>query len=188
MATTFEDVETRSLVTTGGDVLRQEGALGLSVVQMTAEAAQGVPVEDSPVDLIALSMVPLEGKLKAREKNRKLTGSSPIRIPLEKLNAYPPLQTVDNDLIIIDVPLIEEVPELLIASEDPDSKNGEGTVTIPVNHLEIVEAWLVEEASIGCKPPKRSISLSLITWKKVQPSGYRRKWTPVIEKRPRRLQ
>ena len=138
LATTFGDIETRSLVTTGGDVLRQEGALGLSVVRMTAESAQAVPIDDDPVDLIALSMVPLEGKLKKPRDSRKLTVQV-SGIPLEKLTAYPPLQIIKDDLIIIDVPLLEELPELSIETEDTESQWLEGTITLPVNHLEIVE-------------------------------------------------
>lgn len=138
LASSFGDVETRSLVTTRGDVLRQEGALGLSIVRMTSEKAQAVPVEDAPVDIISLSMVPLEGKLKKPRESRKLTVQA-SGISTKKLQSYPPLQMLDGDLISVDIPMIEELPDLPIAIDDPDSKWLEGTITLPVNHLEIVQ-------------------------------------------------
>ena len=57
------DVETRSLVTPAGETLRQEGALGLSLVRMPAEEATAIPAAEEPVDLIALSAATLAGRI-----------------------------------------------------------------------------------------------------------------------------
>ena len=53
--------------------LRQEGALGISMVRMSPEDAQQLDLEE-PVDLIGLSGVPVKGKLK--EPTRKTCSRS----------------------------------------------------------------------------------------------------------------
>jgi len=67
----FSGVETRSLVTPAGETLRQEGALGMRMVRMTAEEAQKV-TDDTPADLIAPSAVPFEGELSDPRNTRLL--------------------------------------------------------------------------------------------------------------------
>ena len=64
----FNDVQTRSLIGSNGDILRQEGALGISMVRMSPEDAQQLDLEE-PVDLIGLSGVPVKGKRRTQEKN-----------------------------------------------------------------------------------------------------------------------
>lgn len=134
----FNSIETRSLVTTNGDILRQEGSLGMSVVRMTPEMAQDVPVDDTPVDIISLSMVPLKGKIKRPREARKLKVKV-SGVPKEKLKSFAPLQKVIEDTIEVDIPLLEELPKLPITDATVDPKWLEGTITLPVNHLEIVE-------------------------------------------------
>ena len=115
------DIETRALVTPAGDTLRQEGALGLSLVRMTAEEATDIPASDEPVDLIALSAVQLQGRLRgARDRTRlrmQIKGIDPAQI-----DHQPPLQTVEGDVVTIDVPLLAELPDLPVAGGEP----GEG--------------------------------------------------------------
>ena len=76
----FNDVQTRSLIASNGDILRQEGALGISMVRMSPEDAQQLDLEE-PVDLIGLSGVPVKGKLKnPREKLALVVGVTGVDI------------------------------------------------------------------------------------------------------------
>ena len=55
LRSTFSGVETRMLVLSNGSILRQEGALGMSIVRMDKASAMNIPASDaSPVDIIAL--------------------------------------------------------------------------------------------------------------------------------------
>ena len=91
----FNDVQTRSLIASNGDILRQEGALGISMVRMSPEDAQQLDLEE-PVDLIGLSGVPVKGKLKnPREKLALVVGVTGVDI--NKIADSLPFQAVDID-------------------------------------------------------------------------------------------
>lgn len=132
------DIETRALVLPNGETLRQEGALGLSLVRMTAEEAVNVPQTGEPVDIIALSAVQLAGRLRmdardVRHLSLKIRGVRPDQVWHDA-----PLQTREDDQVTIDIPLIEELPELPV--EDRSEPQWlESTATIPSQHLEIIE-------------------------------------------------
>lgn len=143
----FGEVETRILVTPGGETLREEGgALGLSVVRMTAEEAMDVPASDEPVDLIALSAIPLQGRLPTPRSTRflavKVLGIEASRFPHE-----PPLQRVDSDTLTVDAAMTEALPELPLADRS-EPEWLESTLTIPAAHPDIIEkaAELVGDA------------------------------------------
>ena len=95
----FNDIKTRSLVSTNGDILRQEGALGISIVRMTAEDAQKFGNDDDPVDLISLSAVTLKGRVKNPRETRTLSfliGG----VDIEKIFHQPPLQMITENSVI----------------------------------------------------------------------------------------
>jgi hypothetical protein len=106
----FGDIQTRALITRGGHVLREEGALGLSMVLETREAAQQLPEGQEPVDIISLSAAPLKGRIPDARSRASLTlefsGVRPDQIRDE-----PPLQTVEGDRVRVSVPLLEELPD-----------------------------------------------------------------------------
>lgn len=111
----FGEVETRSLVTPAGETLRQEGSLGMSMVRMTEEEAQVIS-DEAPRDLITMSQVPLKGRIRNARRTRKLklkVGG----IPLEKVRHEPPLQTVEDGVVTIDIPLELELPALPLITE-----------------------------------------------------------------------
>ena len=130
------DIETRSLVTPAGETLRQEGALGLSLVRMSPDLAIDIPATEEPVDLIALSAVPLKGQLNNARTARKLTlqirGVEPDRVRHE-----PPLQTLSGDEVTVDIPLLLELPDLPVV-DDSEPEWLAATFTLPVTHPEIV--------------------------------------------------
>lgn len=138
----FGDIETRALVLPTGETLRQEGALGLSVVRMTAEAAQDLPAGVEPVDLIALSAVKLKGRLdNARESRHlrlRIEGVEPERVRHE-----PPLQVRAGDEVTVDIPLLLELPALAVraaAVGAPDlPPELLPTMSLPSSHREIVD-------------------------------------------------
>lgn len=132
------DLETRALVLPNGDTLRQEGALGLSLVRMTPEDASAVPHSAEPVDLIALSAVQLAGRLESdarqlTEITLKIHGVRP-----DQIWHSPPLQERSDDRVTVRIPMIEELPELPVEDlSEPDWLVS--TPTIPAGHLTIRE-------------------------------------------------
>jgi hypothetical protein len=130
MRTRFGAFETRRLVDDAGHVLREEGAMGLRAVAMTAEAAvAGADAE--PPDLVAMASVPLEGPApRGAHAVYEVSGIEPERIPSE-----PPLQTRDAARVTVRVPTAPELPrDLPVAGDD----STEGTPTLPATHPEIV--------------------------------------------------
>lgn len=132
----FGGMVTRTLIDTNGSMLRQEGgAMGLSVVRMSPQEAQDIPQGEDDVDLIALSAVPIKGKLKdPRSKTRLIIDV--VGVDAQKITHQPPLQIVNGDQVSIQIPdisLIEEEPIRAPA----DAPFLEETLTIPVSHKEI---------------------------------------------------
>lgn len=130
------DLETHALMLPTGETLRQEGALGLSIVRMTEEAARAIPNEDEPVDLISLSAVQLVGDLPSARTSRVLSvrvqGVDPARVPLT-----PPTQTLAGDVLTISRPIAEELPPLPVR-DDSDPSWLEATPSLPATHPDIL--------------------------------------------------
>ncbi len=159
LETRFHDVLARALVLPTGETIRQEGALGLSIVRMTEAEAKAIPANQEPVDLIALSAVKLKGNLPRARELRQLT----VRVSgveLSKLPSWGPLQSRDGDLVQVDVPLWEELPHLPVT--DPSEPAWlEATMTLPTQHPEIVEqAALI----VGDAPDRLEAVRRLNTW------------------------
>lgn len=136
LTTEFAGMEARALVTPAGDTLRQESAMGMSSVLMTREAAQDVPTSGEPADLISLSAVHLQGDLpqarQARHLELRILGVEP-----ERVRHQPPLQTVTGDVVVVDVPLLAELPPLPIADRSEPAWL-EATLTLPAAHPDIL--------------------------------------------------
>ena len=141
----FGNVETRSLVTPAGETLRQEGAIGMKMVRMTAEDAQKIS-DDEPTDLISLSAVPFKGMLKDARSTRffqaRFTG-----VPSERIVSQPPQQQVEGDVVTVDMPMLLELPPLPVSALPEGFKSGDtpppflgSTPTLPVGHLKIQKA------------------------------------------------
>ena len=138
----FSGVETRSLVTPAGETLRQEGALGMRMVRMTAEEAQKV-TDDTPADLIAPSAVPFEGEL-SDPRNTRLLKVQFFGVPSTRIVSQPPQQSVQDDVVTVDMPLLLELSSVPISALPPGWTNDEepppflgSTLTLPVGHREI---------------------------------------------------
>ncbi|MEC7984463.1 MAG: transglutaminase-like domain-containing protein [Myxococcota bacterium] len=135
--TSFAGIMTRSLVSPTGDLLRQEGgALGISIVRMSPADAQNVPTQKEPVDLIALSAVPLKGKLK-KPRNKTILEVEVSGIDIQKLPHRPPIQIVSGKNVRIEIPNINQIQDEPIATTDKESPYLEETLTLPVSHSEI---------------------------------------------------
>ena len=139
LTSSYGDIQTRSLVSPTGDILRQEGALGLSMVRMTAEEAQNIPQTDEPVDLIALSAVTLEGKIKRPRQRRNVQ----IRIKgvdSTKILSDPPLQSIEQDIVTVNIPDPQKLPITPIASTDviQDQDYLQSSLTISSEHEEMI--------------------------------------------------
>jgi transglutaminase-like putative cysteine protease len=132
------DLETRALVLPNGDTLRQEGALGLSLVRMTPEEATAIPHSEEPVDLIALSAVQLAGRLetdarKLTEITLKINGVRP-----DQIWHGPPLQERSDDRVTVRIPMLEELPALPVEDRS-DPEWLATTPTIPATHASITQ-------------------------------------------------
>jgi hypothetical protein len=143
----FSEVETRILVTPAGETLRQEGALGMRMVRMTAEDAQRISAEP-PKDLIALSAVPFKGSLTNARATRffsaRFTG-----VEAHQVVHQPPMQRVEveGDTVTVDMPMLIEIPSSRVSALPSDFKPGDepppflgSSPTLPVGHLEIQRA------------------------------------------------
>lgn len=137
--TDFEGVEARELVTPSGETIRQESALGMSMVRMTAEEAQQMPTSDEAVDIIAKSAVRLVGHLpdarSARRIELEIQGVAP-----ERVYHQPPQQVRTDNRVVVDMPLLDELPRLPIlpAPDTPlDPTWTEATATVQAAHPDI---------------------------------------------------
>ena len=111
MEARFGEILTRTLVTPAGETLRQEGAMGMSMVRMKAKEAQQI-AGGEPVDLISASAVPLEpaqARIKAPRTTRQLRVQV-SGVPADRIPHEPPLQRVEGDVVWIEAPLRLELP------------------------------------------------------------------------------
>jgi len=136
----FNEVQTRSLIGSNGDILRQEAALGISMVRMSPEAAQDLDLED-PIDLIGLSGVPVKGKLKNPRDKVGLVVRV-LGVPIEKISSSLPFQRVDLEKQLlsiqrIDLNTIVETPIVNAEEEKEHRESLIGTLDIPSDHRDI---------------------------------------------------
>ena len=162
LLTRFGEVETRSLVTPSGETLRQEGAIGMSMVRMTEEEAQRIS-DEAPQDLISMSAVPFRGKLKDA-RNLRFLEVIVSGVSAEKIIRQPPQQTVEGDHVRIDMPLTLELPDLPVSSltrelqpKDERPEYLRATPTLPATHIDIRNqaAELVEGVETRLEAVKR---------------------------------
>ena len=140
VVSSFNDIQTRSLIASNGDILRQEGALGISMVRMSPEDAQQLDLED-PVDLIGLSGVPVKGKLKHPREKQALTVKV-SGVDINKLSESLPVQSVNLEtqevsIQIIDLNTIAATP--IIKDNETASYRDAlvATLDLPSNHPDI---------------------------------------------------
>ncbi len=135
----FEGIESRELVTSAGETIRQEGAMGMSMVRMTAEEAQAMPTGDEAVDIIEKSAVAVDGQLPAgplRLLVVEIHGVEPSRIVHQ-----PPGQVREGSRVRVEAPLLAELPARPPRPEGPDPAFDPwlgSTATIQASHPEIV--------------------------------------------------
>lgn len=137
----FNGLESRTLVASNGDTIRQEGgALGISMVRMTAEKAQQLDLEE-PVDLIGLSAVPVKGKIKDPRAKTGLTVKVG-GVDIEKIAPSLPVQQVNISTkeITITLPDLNEIVDSPIAVPEITDTLKEylvSTIDIPAEHPDI---------------------------------------------------
>jgi hypothetical protein len=126
----YAGVETRSLVSSGGEYLRQESALGMSMVRMSEDEARDLPHDKEPVDLIALTAAQLKGRLPdARSRTSldlRVTGVDPSRVMHQ-----PPLQSLSADVVSVRIPALSELPALPV-KDGSDPQWLASSATLPV--------------------------------------------------------
>ena len=135
ISTDFMGAQMEALMTSAGEIVRQEGSLGLSLRRMTAEEAQNIPTADQAVDLISLAAAPLEGNIRRPRFTDRLTlrvsGVEP-----EQMTHQPPLQRVVDNTIQIERANLSELPDLPVADLSESEWLG-STWTLTVGHEEI---------------------------------------------------
>jgi hypothetical protein len=131
LTTSMGSIETRRLVDAGGESLREESAMGLSARRMTEAEATALDGQEPP-DLVSLASVPAPGieRLDTRRAlSVRVRGIDPGRVPAE-----PPLQRVDGDVVMVNIPLLAELPSLPVRG----TGDTEATPSLPATHPEIV--------------------------------------------------
>lgn len=114
LKSSFNGVETRQLVDPNGEVLREEGSLGLRAERMTREDAMKLD-SGTPPDLIALTSIPVS-PIPNSERSHIVT-VTPGGVPASRFVNDPPLQTLAGDTLTINVPLLAELPHLPVQAQ-----------------------------------------------------------------------
>lgn len=134
--TELDGSEGRQLVLPSGEVLREESAL-FSRVRMTAEAAQDLPKNDDPVDIISETSVPIDKPVKgARDLARfeaQVRGVDPERVPHS-----PPLQLREGDALVVTRADLSALPSLPIEDRS-EPRWVDPTPSLPAAHPELRE-------------------------------------------------
>ena len=130
-------VQTRTLVTPSGQTLREESPFGFSMVRESAEQARMMPDGSAVVDLIEISMVDLEGRVRIGEPQAAFVVSG---VSAERFMSTPPLQSVDGNVVRTNVPDISDVGIIPIEADSVQfAQYLEATPFIPVEHRKIEE-------------------------------------------------
>ncbi len=136
LRSTFNGVETRQLISKAGEVLREEGGLGLRKERMTREAAMKLD-SGAPPDLIDLTNIPVAHIANA-ERSHFMT-VTPGGVKASQFVSDPPLQTVDGDVIRISVPLLAELPKLPTKAQNAlEEADTEPAMSIPSANPEMI--------------------------------------------------
>ncbi len=147
--TRFGDVQARELVTSAGDVIRQESPLGMSMVRMTADEAQAMPASDQAVDIIAKSAVQLTGKLD-RARGLRVVELAIQGVAPERIVDDPPVQTRTDGKVRVEMPLLAELPRPPVvpaAGTEVPAEWLESSPTIQADHPDILQK--AEEITAG---------------------------------------
>ena len=135
----FSGAKTRSLMLSDGQTLREENSIGLTMIRETPEKARTMPKTGELVDVIALSAVPFDLDLSYARSTRRLR-LKVSGVPATALAHEPPLQVIEKDEVAIEVPSLESLPDLPLASSDEALAPYVGRDPfLMIDHGEIVE-------------------------------------------------
>lgn len=136
LKSSFNGVETRQLVDKNGEVLREEGSLGMRAERMTREAAMKLD-NGTPPDLIALTSVPVAAI--ANPTRTHILRVTPGGVDAARFAQDPPLQTVEGATVTVRVPLLVELPHLPVRAQNAaEELDTEPALSIPSTEPEIV--------------------------------------------------
>jgi transglutaminase-like putative cysteine protease len=107
------------------------------MVRESAEQARTMPDGSAVVDLIEISMVELDGRVRRSDSEASFVVSG---VSAERFMSTPPIQVVDGDVVRTSVPIIAGVGAVPIAANETQfSQYLEATPFIPVEHRRIEE-------------------------------------------------
>lgn len=162
LTSSFAGVETRALVSVTGETLREENAMGMSMVRMAPEAARAVPTQDAPADLIALTSVPLDGALPGDSRSLQTLTLRIAGVPPERVRHEPPLQTRDGERVTVTVPAWDTLPaDPGAADPAPPPDTLAPTVTLPSAHPEV---QAVLPTALGGAVTRKGRVAALVRW------------------------
>jgi hypothetical protein len=159
LESSFHGLTTRSLVGAGGQMLRQEGAMGLALVRMSGEEARDVSSDGDFPDLIALTSVKLQGRIPKARTTRFLS-LEVVGVSAARVVHNPPLQSVEGEVVTVDVPLRAELPSLAVRDESEPEWLAP-SLTVPSAHPDIREA--AERITAGAVDREAAVGL-LMQW------------------------
>lgn len=155
----FNGVETRQLVDSDGQVLREEGSLGLRAERMTREDAMALS-NGTPPDLIALTNIAVAPI--ANAEGSHIVTITPGGVSASRFVNDPPLQTVAGEKITISVPLLAELPHLPVAAQGAiEETDTEPAMSIPSTNPEMIARAV---AVLGGEPDRVEAARKLNDW------------------------
>lgn len=157
----FGDLETRVLMKPNGETLREEGALGMSLVRETREEALTMPESREPVDIIGMSVAKLENGWLDDARAMKDLELVVTGVEATRLLHAPPLQEVHGDRVSVHIP--REIP-VGIPKREEDPAFAEylaSTTFIPVDHRDIQAK---AEQILGDDQDRRIATKRLVDW------------------------
>ncbi|HJN73565.1 MAG TPA: transglutaminase-like domain-containing protein [Myxococcota bacterium] len=159
----FGDISTRVLITPSGQLIREEGALGLALVRETKQQALTMPEGTEPVDIIALSSVQLTGGRLDAPRDIMVFEAAIQGIDPELVDHDPPRQVLEDNRVRIEAPHLAEVP-----SDVPVAETAEGfedylspTLFLPSTHPDIRRK---AEELLGDETDRRGAVVTLNDW------------------------
>ncbi len=157
----FGDLETRVLMKPSGETLREEGALGLSLVRESREQAQTMPDNVEAVDIIGMSVAKLQNGWLEDGRNLQELQLEVTGVEADRLMHAPPLQIIEGNRVRVVIP--QEIPLGLPKREsDPAlAEYLETTTFIPVEHRDI-QARAAD--ILGEEEDRRVAAKRLVDW------------------------
>ena len=157
----FGGATTRSLMLPNGETIKEESAMGLSMVRESPEKARLMPASDNVVDVIALSAVKLDKRI-VDARSRQALHLKVLGLDASELAHDPPLQSIVGDEVHVKVPTLDDLPEIPLATTDVSLETfTENSPFLMLDHPEIESK---SEEVLGAITDRKEAVAALSHW------------------------